>query len=53
VIRDSEIRKEYGRRVMSDPLGSKWFSTTSDFSPKDLSRIWQYLVGVNTLGYSE
>jgi hypothetical protein len=53
VIRDSEIRKEYGHRVMSDPLGSKWFSATSDFSPKDLSRIWQYLVGVNTLGYSE
>ena len=52
-FRDSKIRKVYGHQVMNDPFGRKWFSATSDFSPKDISRIWQYIVGVNTLGYSE
>jgi hypothetical protein len=51
--RDFEIRKAYSAQVMSDPLGSRWFNGTSDFSPKELSRILQYIVGVNTLGYSE
>lgn len=52
-LRDSKIREAYGRRILNDPLGRKWFNATSDFSSKDLSRIWQYLVGVSTLGYSE
>lgn len=52
MFRDVEIKKLYGRHVMDDPLGRKWFGATTDFSPKDISRIWQYMVGVNTLGYS-
>ena len=51
--RDAAIRRVYGRKVMSDPLGRRLLRGTSDFSPKVLSRIWQYLVGVNALGYIE
>jgi hypothetical protein len=51
--RDSAIVKAYGRQIMSDPLGPRWFSSTSEFTPKMLARICHYLVGVNTLGYSE
>ncbi len=51
--RDSAILAAYGRQVMSDPLGQRWFSSASEFTPKVLARIRHYLVGVNTLGYSK
>jgi hypothetical protein len=51
--RDSAIVEAYSRQVMSDPLGQRWFSSASEFTPKILARIRHYLVGVNTLGYSE
>jgi hypothetical protein len=51
--RDSAIVEAYSRQVMSDPLGRRWFSSTSEFTPKVLARIRHYLVGVNTLGYYE
>jgi hypothetical protein len=50
--RDSAIVNAYSRQVMSDPLGRRWFSSASEFTPKMLARIRHYLVGVNTLGYS-
>jgi hypothetical protein len=51
--RDAEIIESYSRRIMSDPLGRRWFTSTSDFTPKDLARICLYLAAVNELGYSE
>jgi hypothetical protein len=51
--RDSAIITTYGRQIMNDPLGSRWFNSTAEFTPKDLARIRHYLVAVNTLGYSE
>jgi hypothetical protein len=53
IDRDSAIVEVYGRQVMRDPLGQRWFGSTSEFTPKMLARIRHYLVGVNTLGYSE
>jgi hypothetical protein len=50
---NSLIVATYGKQVMDDPLGKKWFNSISDFTPKDIARIRHYLVGVNTLGYSE
>jgi hypothetical protein len=51
--RDSAIVEAYSWQVMNDPLGQRWFSSTSEFTPKMLARIRHYLVGVNTLGYTE
>jgi len=51
--RDAQIVEAYNRQVMDDPLGSRWFSSTSELTPKTLTRIRLYLLGVNTLGYSE
>lgn len=51
--RDVTIAETYGRAVMKDPLGHRWFKSTIEFTPKELARIHHYLIGVNTLGYSE
>jgi hypothetical protein len=51
--RDTAIIQTYGREVMNDPLGQRWFNSTSEFAPKIMARIWHYLVGVNTMGYTE
>jgi hypothetical protein len=51
--RDAAIVKTYSRNVLTDPLGRRWFNSTDEFTPKVLARIYHYLVGVNTLGYSE
>jgi hypothetical protein len=49
---NTAIQVTYGGRVMRDPLGRMWFSSTAEFSPKDLARICQYLAGVNKLRYT-
>jgi hypothetical protein len=51
--RDAEIVKTYTGQIVNAPLGAKWFSATDEFTPKELARIRHYLVGVQTLGYSE
>jgi hypothetical protein len=51
--RDVAIVEAYSRQIMNDPLGRRWFRSTSEFTPKTLARIRHYLSGVNTLGYSE
>lgn len=51
--RDASIVDVYGRAVLSDPLGNRWFRSMTGFSPKELARIRHYLVAVNELGYSE
>jgi hypothetical protein len=53
VGRNASIVKAYGQAVMSDPLGRRWFKDIDEFSPKELSRIRQYLVAVNDIGYTE
>jgi hypothetical protein len=50
---DSAIVATYGKQVMNDPLGQRWFNSISDFTPKDIARIHYYLIGLNTLGYLE
>ncbi len=50
---DAKIVEAYSRQVMNDQLGRRWFPSTSEFTPKTLTRIRHYLLGVNTLGYSE
>lgn len=51
--RDAKIVETYSRQVMSDPLGRRWFRSTSELTPKTLTRVRHYLLGVNILGYSE
>lgn len=51
--RDLAIVEAYSREIMRDQLGPQWFNSTSEFTPKILARIRHYLVGVNTLGYSD
>ncbi len=51
--RDASIVDVYGRAVMNDPLGSAWFQSVSEFSPKELARIHHYIVAVNQIGYSQ
>lgn len=51
--RDASIVDVYGRAVLNDPLGHRWFRSMAGFSPKELARIRHYLVAVNQLGYSE
>ena len=50
--RNAAIRRAYSRQIMHDPLGKRWFGSVAEFTPKDLARICQYLVGVNLMGYT-
>ena len=51
--RNATISTAYGKAIMSDPLGRRWFNDISEFSPKELARIRHYLAAVNDIGYSE
>jgi hypothetical protein len=50
---DREIVASYSQQVMSDPHARRWFTSTSDLTPKVLARIHHYLVGVDSISYSE
>jgi hypothetical protein len=49
--RDDAIVRQYSRLVMEHPLGRSWFTSTAELTPKDLARISQYLVGVESIGF--
>ncbi len=51
--RDMQIIQTYGRQAMTDPIANGWFSSASNLHIKSAERIAHYLVGVNSLGYSE
>lgn len=49
--RNTVILETYSAMAMRDPMAQRWFRSTTEFTPKDLARICQYLTGVNALGY--
>lgn len=51
--RDLKITRVYGEAVMNHPLGERWFTSLDEFTPKEITRLRHYLMGVDTLGYSE
>lgn len=51
--RDAKISQVYGGAVMRHPFGNRWFNSLDEFTPKEITRLHHYLLGVSTLGYSE